>query len=64
VLTDAGRALAAAGARVDEALVLARESVGAFLAHDAAPVRVSAFHSAGVALFGPCWPRSTAYPSR
>jgi hypothetical protein len=63
VLTDAGRALAAAGARVDEALVLARESVGAFLAHDAAPVRVSAFHSAGVAL-APCWPRSTAYPSR
>lgn len=53
VLTDAGRVLAAAAARVDEALVLARESVGAFLAHDAAPVRVSAFHSAGVALFGP-----------
>ncbi|KIC60104.1 LysR family transcriptional regulator [Microbacterium hominis] len=52
VLTDAGRALAAAGTRVEEALVLARESVDAFLAHDAAPVRVSAFHSAGVALFG------------
>ncbi len=53
VLTDAGRALAAAGMRVEEALVLARESVGAYLAHDPTPMRVSAFHSAGVALFGP-----------
>ncbi len=53
VLTAAGEALAAAGTRVDEALTSAREAVGAFLESDERPVRVSAFHSAGLALFGP-----------
>lgn len=52
-LTPAGEALAAAGTRVDEALTAAREAVGAFLESDDRPVRVSAFHSAGLALFGP-----------
>ncbi|RII86406.1 LysR family transcriptional regulator, partial [Clavibacter californiensis] len=40
-------------ARVDEALAAARDAVGSFLEHDARAVRVSAFHSAGLALFGP-----------
>jgi DNA-binding transcriptional LysR family regulator len=53
VLTEAGEALAAASVRVDEALAAARDAVGSFLAHDARAVRVSAFHSAGLALFGP-----------
>ncbi|MFT2753245.1 LysR family transcriptional regulator [Clavibacter sp. Sh2088] len=53
VLTEAGEALAAASTRVDEALAAARDAVGSFLAHDARAVRVSAFHSAGLALFGP-----------
>jgi DNA-binding transcriptional LysR family regulator len=52
-LTEAGEALAAASVRVDEALAAARDAVGSFLAHDARAVRVSAFHSAGLALFGP-----------
>lgn len=52
-LTPAGEALAAAGTRVDEALTAAREAVGAFLESDDRPVRVSAFHSAGLAFFGP-----------
>ncbi|WP_150955486.1 LysR family transcriptional regulator [Microbacterium testaceum] len=52
-LTPAGEALAAAGTRVDEAIVAAREAVGAFLDASDRPVRVSAFHSAGLALFGP-----------
>jgi DNA-binding transcriptional LysR family regulator len=53
VLTEAGEALAAASVRVDEALAAARDAVGSFLARDARAVRVSAFHSAGLALFGP-----------
>ncbi|RII92464.1 LysR family transcriptional regulator, partial [Clavibacter michiganensis] len=53
VLTEAGEALAAASVRVDEALAAARDAVGSFLEHDARVVRVSAFHSAGLALFGP-----------
>ncbi|MBF4618087.1 LysR family transcriptional regulator [Clavibacter sp. VKM Ac-2873] len=53
VLTEAGEALAAASVRVDEALAAARDAVGSFLAHDARAVRVSAFHSAGLAFFGP-----------
>jgi len=52
-LTEAGEALAAASTRVDEALAAARDAVGAFLEHDSRPVRVSAFHSAGLAFFGP-----------
>ncbi|RIJ49003.1 LysR family transcriptional regulator, partial [Clavibacter lycopersici] len=42
-----------ASVRVDEALAAARDAVGSFLEHDARAVRVSAFHSAGLALFGP-----------
>ncbi|MDO4129357.1 LysR family transcriptional regulator [Clavibacter michiganensis] len=53
VLTEAGEALAAASVRVDEALAAARDAVGSFLEHDGRAVRVSAFHSAGLALFGP-----------
>jgi len=53
VLTEAGEALAVASARVDEALAQARETIGSFLEHDERPVTVSAFHSAGLALFGP-----------
>ncbi|QCR19368.1 LysR family transcriptional regulator substrate-binding protein [Agrococcus sp. SGAir0287] len=53
VLTPAGEALAAAGVRVEEALVAAREAVGAFVDDRNRPVRVSAFHSAGRMLFGP-----------
>lgn len=53
VLTDAGRALAAAAARVEEAVALADDTISAYLARDERPVRVSAFHSAGLALFAP-----------
>ncbi|TFV81778.1 LysR family transcriptional regulator [Microbacterium sp. dk485] len=53
VLTEAGEALAVASARVDEALAQARDAVGSFLEHEERPVTVSAFHSAGLALFGP-----------
>ena len=53
VLTEAGEALAVAAARVDEALAQARDAVGSFLEHDERTVTVSAFHSAGLALFGP-----------
>ncbi|MCK6067951.1 MULTISPECIES: LysR family transcriptional regulator [Microbacterium] len=53
VLTEAGDALAVASARVDEALAQARDAVGSFLEHEERPVTVSAFHSAGLALFGP-----------
>lgn len=53
VLTEAGEALAVAAARVEEALAEAEAAVGAFLDHEEQPVRVSAFHSAGLALFGP-----------
>jgi DNA-binding transcriptional LysR family regulator len=53
VLTEAGEALAVAAARVDEALAEAREAVGSFLDGETRPVTVSAFHSAGLALFGP-----------
>lgn len=53
VLTEAGEALAVAAARVDEALAHAQDAVGRFLEHEERPVTVSAFHSAGLALFGP-----------
>jgi DNA-binding transcriptional LysR family regulator len=52
VLTEAGAALAVASVRVDEALAGARDAVGSFLDHEDRDVRVSAFHSAGLALFG------------
>jgi len=53
VLTEAGEALAVAGARVEEALARARDAVASYLEHDRQPVRISAFHSAGLTLFGP-----------
>jgi DNA-binding transcriptional LysR family regulator len=53
VLTEAGEALAAAGVQVESALARAEAAVDAFLAHDRRAVTVSAFHSAGLALFGP-----------
>ncbi|MBO0984973.1 LysR family transcriptional regulator [Rathayibacter sp. SD072] len=53
VLTEAGEALAVAGARVEEALAEARAAVDAHLERDDRAVRVSAFHSAGLTLFGP-----------
>lgn len=53
VLTEAGEALAVAATRVEEALADARDAVGSFLEHEQRPVRVSAFHSAGLAFFGP-----------
>lgn len=53
VLTEAGEALAVAAARVEEALAEARDAVDSFLQHEQRPVSVSAFHSAGLAFFGP-----------
>ncbi|MDN4614128.1 LysR family transcriptional regulator [Leifsonia sp. F6_8S_P_1B] len=53
VLTEAGEALAVAGARVEEALAGARDAVDAFLGERSRTVSVSAFHSAGLALFRP-----------
>jgi len=53
VLTEAGEALAVAGTRVQEALAEAEATIDAFLRLDDRPVRVSAFHSAGLSLFGP-----------
>lgn len=53
VLTAAGKALAAAGVAVAKALADADSAVERFLADTSSPVRISAFHSAGLALFGP-----------
>lgn len=53
VLTDAGQALSAAAVDVLAAFDRARQSVGGFLDDPAAAVSISAFHSAGLAFFGP-----------
>ncbi|KQQ00551.1 MULTISPECIES: LysR family transcriptional regulator [unclassified Rathayibacter] len=53
VLTAAGEALAVASTRVEEALAEARDAVESFLEQGERAVGVSAFHSAGLALFGP-----------
>lgn len=53
VLTDAGEALAVAGAAVEEALMRARDAVDSFLGDQDRAVSVSAFSSAGLALFRP-----------
>ena len=53
VLPEAGEALAVAATRVEQALAEAQDAVGLFLGHEERPVRVSAFHSAGLAFFGP-----------
>lgn len=51
-LTDAGDALADAAARIDEALAGARDALESFATREDRIVRISAFHSAGLALFG------------
>lgn len=51
VLTDAGQALAAAAVDVAAALAGARAAVARFVADPVRPIRVSAFHSAGLAFF-------------
>lgn len=53
VLTDAGRVLAGAGAAVVNAMADARAAIGAYHDSPDSPVSVSAFHSAGQALFAP-----------
>jgi DNA-binding transcriptional LysR family regulator len=53
VLTEAGEALATAATRVDEALAQARDTVDSYSGRSDRRVSVSAFHSAGLALFGP-----------
>lgn len=52
-LTDAGRALAAAAVDVEVALERAEQAVARFQGDETATVSVAAFHSAGLALFGP-----------
>jgi DNA-binding transcriptional LysR family regulator len=52
-LTDAGRALAAAAVEVEVALERAEQAVARFQGDESATVSVAAFHSAGLALFGP-----------
>ncbi|MGF7238560.1 MAG: LysR family transcriptional regulator [Frankia sp.] len=51
VLTDAGRALAAAAAGVETALAKARNAVDAFTDEPGGAVHVAAFHSAAVTFF-------------
>jgi len=53
VLTQAGKALAEAGVAVAKALAEADSAVERFLDREHAPVRISAFHSAALAMFGP-----------
>ena len=53
VLTPAGTALATAAASVSTAMAAAEQSVAHFHEEPAAPVSLSAFHSAGLAWFGP-----------
>ncbi|KHL01187.1 LysR family transcriptional regulator [Sinomonas humi] len=52
VLTDAGKVLAEAGGAVVRAMADARAAIGAFHDDPVGTVSVSAFHSAGQALFG------------
>jgi DNA-binding transcriptional LysR family regulator len=52
-LTDAGRALAAAAIDVEVALERAGQAVARFQGDPAGTVSVAAFHSAGLAVFGP-----------
>ncbi|XVU22929.1 LysR family transcriptional regulator [Actinoplanes sp. CA-054009] len=53
VLTEAGRALAAAAVEVMTALDRASRAVGDYLDDPGTPVTVAAFHSAGLAWFAP-----------
>lgn len=52
-LTDAGRALASAAVDVEVALERAGQAVARFQGDQSGTVSVAAFHSAGLALFGP-----------
>ncbi len=52
-LTDAGRALAAAAIDVEVALERARQAVARSQDDPSEPVSIAAFHSAGLAFFGP-----------
>ena len=52
-LTDAGRALAAAAIDVEVALERAGQAVARFRGDPSGTVSVAAFHSAGLAIFGP-----------
>ena len=52
VLTDAGRALAAAAIEVEVALARASQAVAGFRENEAGTVSLAAFHSAGAAIFG------------
>lgn len=52
-LTPAGLALARAAVGVEVAIERAESAVAQFRADTAVPVRLAAFHSAGLALFGP-----------
>src|SRR5665647_2071875 len=52
-LTDAGRALALAAVGVEVALERAEQAVARFQGEPGGTVSVAAFHSAGLALFGP-----------
>ena len=53
VLTDAGRALAAAAIDVEVALQRAEQAVASFQDQPSGTVSVAAFHSAGLAVFAP-----------
>jgi DNA-binding transcriptional LysR family regulator len=64
VLTEAGRALAAAAIEVSTALDRAGRAVDAYLDDPAAPVTVAAFHSAGLTYFGPLLSRAGLPPVR
>jgi DNA-binding transcriptional LysR family regulator len=64
VLTEAGRALAAAAVEVSTALDRAGRAVDAYLDDPAAPVTVAAFHSAGLTYFGPLLCRPGLPPLR
>jgi len=64
VLTEAGRALAAAAIEVSTALDRAGRAVDAYLDDPAAPVTVAAFHSAALTFFGPLLGRAGLPPVR
>src|SRR4051794_33151215 len=64
VLTEAGRALAAAAIEVSGAPDRAGRAVAAYLDDPAAPVTVAAFHSAALAWFGPLLSRPGLPPVR
>lgn len=59
-LTDAGRALALAAVDVEVALERAEEAVAQFRSEPQGVVKVAAFHSAALALFGPLLAKMSA----